>query len=97
VATHWYSKLSGDTDYLADQLYEQVWAFVRLEDDLHALESLELFLLYFPDHLNAGRLRLARGHLQMRRGKWEKATDEYQPVVDDFTPLRGAPHDSLPL
>ena len=96
-ATEYYGRIGGDSDYVPEQLFEQMWAFVRLEDDLRALESLELFLLRFPDHPNAGRLRLARGHLQMRQGKWADATAEYEQVIEDYRPLQGAAYEDLPI
>jgi tetratricopeptide (TPR) repeat protein len=95
-ASRHYASLSGDTDYLDEQLYEQVWTYVRLEEDGSAMNALELFLLHFPDHPNAGRLRLARGHLQMRQRDWESATQEYEDVIAEYEPLRGAEFDALP-
>ncbi len=96
-ASEYYAKIDGDSEYLADQLYEEVWTHVRLEDDLGALVALELFLLHFPDHPAGGRLRLARGHLQMRQRDWEAATEEYEHVLAEYKPLRGADYADLPV
>jgi len=95
-AAHHYRSVSGDTEYLADQLYEQVWTFVRLEDDQAAMGALELFLLHFPDHPYTGRLQLARGHLQMRQKHWEDATQEYERVLTEYRPLQGAAFQDMP-
>ena len=95
-AAEHYGSVSGDSKYLADQLYEQIWTLVRLEDDAAAMGTLELFMLHFPDHAYTGHLKLVRGHLEMRRKRWEQAAAQYEEVLSEYRPLRGGAFDDMP-
>lgn len=60
-----YQKVGSDSDYLDDVLFEQSWSWIKQDRYDEALQSVEIFLLAFPEHRYAGDLRVIEGHLHM--------------------------------
>jgi len=69
VSTDFYQQIAGDSDYLADVLYETVWTFIKQDHFDEALQAVELFLLAFPEHQYTGELKVVEGHLHMGCGQ----------------------------
>ncbi|TNE92015.1 MAG: tetratricopeptide repeat protein [Deltaproteobacteria bacterium] len=83
-----YIRIGGDSEYLADKLYEQVWVHVKQERWAEALRSVEVFLLGFPEHEYTARLKLLEGHLHLQQEQYEPALVSYEDVISDYTPVR---------
>ncbi len=83
-----YSLVVGAPTLLADQLYESIWTWIRLEDWESALRGVEVFSLGYPQHAYTARLRLLVGHLQMNQRNAEAALASYDQVVRDYTPVQ---------
>ncbi len=69
TATDFYGRVSGDSAYYADVLFELVWTFIKQDKYDRALEAVELFLLAYPEHRYTGELRVLQGHLHMGCGQ----------------------------
>ncbi|MCB9779140.1 MAG: tetratricopeptide repeat protein [Alphaproteobacteria bacterium] len=93
-----YSHINNESDQFADQLYEQVWTYVRQEDWASALAHLDIFLLGFPAHREAVNLRLTQAQVYMKEAEAEeipglrevnrdKALEAYQKVVEEYEPV----------
>lgn len=87
TATAAYQKISKNSPYYADQLYELVWSYVKQERWSEALDYLDIFLLGFPNHREAVNLELTRAHVLMKEGRREEALSSYESVVEDYTPI----------
>lgn len=86
-ATDHYQKISSDSPWFADQLYELVWTYIKQEEWEQAIENVEIFLIAFPEHRYSMQLQLNQGHLQMKEKEFEEALSSYELVVDAYTPL----------
>ncbi len=84
----YYGRIGGDSPYLADKLYENVWTFIKQEAYAEALRSVEIFLLAYPEHQYAAQLRLLEGQLHMKRGDHGLAIQTFDSVIKDYTPIR---------
>lgn len=82
-----YTRLGNDSPWFADSLYEVTWAFVRGGDYPQALETIDIFLLGFPEHAQTARMKLVRGHLERKLELWPKAVATYDEVVASYGPL----------
>lgn len=83
-----YQKVPRDSKYYADQLYEQVWTYVKQERWNEALDYLDIFLLGYPTHREAVNLELTRAHVLMKEGRRDEALTSYESVVEDYTPVQ---------
>jgi tetratricopeptide (TPR) repeat protein len=89
-ATQAYSGISGDSEYLADKLYELVWCFVKQDEVRQALRAVDFFILAYPEHEYSSSLTLLRGHLYMRLSELQSAEVAYEDVLSEATPIRDA-------
>lgn len=87
-ASEYYSRVSGDSEYQADQLYEMVWTYIEQEEFDAALDAVEIFLIRYPEHQYTAQLQLLQGHLSMERSRFEAALIAYEGVVIDYGPIR---------
>ena len=87
TAVDWYGRLGGDSEYLPDQLYEQVWSFIQEEEYDEALKGVEIFLIAFPDHKYAAQLHLVQGHLKMKMEEYDAALTAYEEVKRQYEPI----------
>jgi len=87
-AAVYYSEISGDSSYLADKLYELVWAFIKQEEYREALQGVEIFLLGFPQHQYTAQMKLLEGHLHLQQVEYDSALISYENVVRDYLPIR---------
>ncbi|MCO4744421.1 MAG: tetratricopeptide repeat protein [Proteobacteria bacterium] len=83
-----YIRIGGDSEFLADKLYEVVWVYVKQERWAEALRAVEVFLLGFPEHEYTARLKLLEGHLHLQQDQYEPALVSYEDVISDYTPVR---------
>jgi len=83
-----YGKIGGDSEYLADKLYEITWTFIKQEEFREALRGVEIFLLAYPEHQYAAQLRVLQGHLFMMQENHDDALSAYESVIVDYTPVR---------
>jgi TolA-binding protein len=83
-----YGRVGGDSEYLADKLYEVIWTFIKQEQYRAALDGVEIFLLRFPEHQYTAQLKLLDGHLRLEQREFDTALDTYEKVVTDYTPIR---------
>ncbi len=83
-----YQQIPTTSEHFADQLYEQVWTYIKQEDWVNALEYLEIFLLGFPTHREAVNLKLTQGHILMKQDRREDALAAYEAVVADYSPIQ---------
>ena len=86
----YYQQVGRTSPYFADALYEISWTFIRDGDYLAALQSVEIFLLAYPDHRYSAELRLLQGHLNMKEAQYDAALGNYESIVDDYTPVEEA-------
>lgn len=82
-----YQRVPSTSPYFADQLYELVWTFIKQEAWADALDSVEIFLVAFPDHAYAMTMRLYQGHLHRKAEQFERALTTYEGVVDAYQPI----------
>ncbi|MBW2252959.1 MAG: tetratricopeptide repeat protein, partial [Deltaproteobacteria bacterium] len=83
-----YGRVGGDSEYLAEKLYEVIWTFIKQEQYRPALDGVEIFLLRFPEHQYTAQLKLLDGHLRLEQNEFDTALDTYEKVVTDYTPIR---------
>jgi len=88
AAIETYGMVGGDSEYLADKLFEIVWTFIKKEDYQQALRAVEIFLLAFPEHPYSARLKLLEGHLHYREVEYDSALVSYKGVVAAYSPVR---------
>ncbi|MFZ5475982.1 MAG: tetratricopeptide repeat protein [Myxococcota bacterium] len=86
-AAVYYGKISKDSPWFADQLYESVWTYIKQANWLDALHQVDVFLLAYPEHRYAAGLKLLQGHLYMKSGSYDQARTAYEKVVQDYTPI----------
>ena len=82
-----YQRIPSTSGYFADQLYELVWTFIKQEAWSDALDSIEIFLVAFPDHEYSMTMRLYQGHLHRKAEQFERALTTYEGVVDTYQPI----------
>lgn len=82
-----YQRIPSTSDYFADQLYELVWTFIKQEAWVDALDSIEIFLVAFPDHAYSMTMRLYQGHLHRKAEQFERALTTYEGVVGTYQPI----------
>jgi len=91
-ASEAYVKIGGDSEYMADKLYEITWTYIKQERFSEALDQVSIFLLAFPEHQYAAQLRVLEGHLHMKVHAKDKqyasALQTYERVIVDYTPIR---------
>ncbi len=85
----YYQRIGRDSSYFADALYEIGWTFIKDRDFEQALQSVEIFLLAFPEHRYAPRLKLLKGHLHMKEIAYESALSDFERVIDEYTGVHG--------
>ncbi|MEK7327093.1 MAG: hypothetical protein AAB217_17760, partial [Chloroflexota bacterium] len=62
----WYGKITHESPWFADQLYESVWTFIKQENWTEARQQIDTFLGAFPEHRYTASLRLLKAHLHMK-------------------------------
>lgn len=82
-----YSQIGGDSQYLADKLYEIVWTYIKQNEYQQALRAVEIFMLAFPEHQYTAQLKLVQGQLHMTEVEYDAALSSYQSVIADYTPI----------
>ncbi len=90
ASSEYYQRISRQSQYFADALYEIGWTFIKQGDYQQALQSVEIFLLAFPEHRYTAQLKLLHGHLSMKEAQFEQALSTYQGVVDEYSPVHDA-------
>jgi tetratricopeptide (TPR) repeat protein len=88
LAAEAYSRITNESEYFADELYELVWTFIEQDAWSDAVRAVDTFLIAFPDHRYAMELKLLRGHLNVRQQTYADALTAYETVVADYTPMR---------
>ena len=91
ASAEYYQRIDRKSRYFADALYEVGWTFIKQGDYQQALQSVEIFLLAYPEHRYTAQLRLLQGHLNMKEAQYEDALANYEGVVQEYTPI----HDSI--
>lgn len=87
VAQDYYQRITSDSLWFADQLYELTWTFIKQDKWEDALRQVEIFLLAYPEHRYSMQLQLTQGHLHMKRDQFENALATYDTLVSQYTPL----------
>lgn len=87
-AAEYYSRIGQDSEYAADQLYELVWTFIRTGAWQDALRGIDIYLLAFPEHEYAARLKVVKGKLHMVAADYGHALSSFEEVVFDYAPVR---------
>jgi tetratricopeptide (TPR) repeat protein len=88
AAAESYSLVTGETPLLADQLYESIWTWIRMEDWESALRGVEVFTLGFPQHAYTARLKLLIGQLHMNQRDNEGSLAAFDRVLTAYGPVR---------
>jgi tetratricopeptide (TPR) repeat protein len=88
LAAEAYSRLTHESEYFADELYELVWTFIEQDAWADAIRAIDTFLIAFPEHRYAMQLQLLRGHLHVKQETFPDALTAYENVVHDYTPMR---------
>jgi tetratricopeptide (TPR) repeat protein len=93
-----YNRVSVESTYTPDKYYELVWTSIRREEWKNALNSIDIFLLAYPDHEYAAQLQLIRGQLHMqiasrtdgfrRDDSYTAALGAFEAVVAAYAPVR---------
>ncbi len=91
ASAEYYQRIDRKSRYFADALYEVGWTFIKQGDYQQALQSVEIFLLAYPEHRYTAQLRLLQGHLNMKEAQYEDALANYEGVVNEYTPI----HDTI--
>ncbi|MCB9761535.1 MAG: tetratricopeptide repeat protein [Alphaproteobacteria bacterium] len=82
-----YQRISRASQYFPDALYEMGWTSIKQEDYQQALQSVEIFLLAYPEHRYTAQLKLDQGHLYRKESRNDDALNSYQSIVDEYTPI----------
>lgn len=90
MSAEYYQRIDRNSRYWADALYEAGWTFIKKGDYQQALQSVEIFLLAFPEHRYTAQLKLLQGHLNMKEAAYESALANYEGVVEEYTPVHDA-------
>ncbi len=85
----YYQRIGRDSKYFADALYEISWTFIKDSDYDQALQSVEIFLLAFPEHRYAPQLKLLQGKLHMKEIQYESALSSFETVIETYSGLQG--------
>jgi TolA-binding protein len=88
LAAEAYSRVTNESEYFADELYELVWTFIEQDAWGDAVRAIDTFLIAFPEHRYAMQLELLRGHLHVKQETFADALTAYDGVVSDYTPMR---------
>lgn len=83
-----YQRISRDSKYFSEALYEMVWTFIKNEEYNEALRAVEIFLLAFPEHRFTAELKLLQGNLHMKLTNYREALDTYEGVVEEYSPIQ---------
>jgi outer membrane protein assembly factor BamD (BamD/ComL family) len=83
-----YQKIPNNSSYYPDSLYELVWTFIKQESWEDAARVIDIFLIGYPDHDNAIKLRVVQGDLYLEARDYEKALVSYENVVNGLRPVR---------
>ncbi len=83
-----YRKLPSTSPHFADQLYELSWTYIKKEAWQEALDSVEIFIVAFPQHRHTLRMKLLQGHLHRKALEYERALASYEGVVDEYSPVQ---------
>lgn len=87
-ATAYYETIPPTSKYFADKLFELVWCFIKQEKWRAAQDQIDIFLIAFPEHRYAVRLRLLGGHLNYKQKRYDEAKSAYDQVVEQFSPVQ---------
>ena len=90
ASAEYYQRIDRKSRYFADALYEVGWTFIKQGDYQQALQSVEIFLLAYPEHRYTAQLRLLQGHLNMKEAQYDDALANYEGVVEEYTPIHDA-------
>ena len=90
ASAEYYQRIDRNSRYFADALYEVGWTFIKQGDYQQALQSVEIFLLAYPEHRYTAQLKLLQGHLNMKEAEYESALVNYEEVVAEYTPVHDA-------
>lgn len=82
-----YDRIGGDSEFLAEKLYESTWSLIRQQLWEDARRHVEIFLLGFPDHQYVPQMLLLEGHLFMNQGKFDAALTTYERVSSEYGPI----------
>lgn len=88
TSLEYYQRITRASAYFPDALYEMSWTAIKQQDWNTALESVEIFLLAYPEHRYSAQLKVDQGHLYMKQSNTESALVAYQSVVDEYTPVQ---------
>ena len=88
AASEFYNRISGDSHYQADKLYEIIWTSIRRRKWSDALNNVEIFLLAYPEHEYSAQLRLLHGHLNFQERNWGSALGAYEQVITEYQPVQ---------
>lgn len=86
----YYQRIGRDSEYFADALYEISWTFIKDGDYQQALQSVEIFLLAYPEHRHAPQLKLLQGKLHMKEIQYESALSSFETVITSYSDLQTA-------
>jgi TolA-binding protein len=86
-ATDFYGRVGGDSDYLADKLYEVVWCFIKQGEFGQAEGAVDIFLLAYPEHEYTAQLTLLQGHLYVKEVEYDQALVAYEDVITAYQPV----------
>ncbi|MFT4626998.1 MAG: tetratricopeptide (TPR) repeat protein [Myxococcota bacterium] len=97
-ALEFYNRVSAESTFTPDKYYELVWTAIRREEWQDALNSIDIFLLAYPEHEYSAQLQLVRGQLHMqiasrtdgfrRDDSFTAALGAFEAVVDAYAPVR---------
>lgn len=87
-AAEFYSRISADSEYGADKLYEISWTFIRTQAWQDALRGIDIFLLAYPDHEYAASLRVVKGKLHLAEAEYDDALASFDEVMVEYSPVR---------
>ncbi|MEC7988108.1 MAG: tetratricopeptide repeat protein [Myxococcota bacterium] len=83
-----YSRVPSTSPYYPDVLYELVWAYIKQKQWEDAARLIEVFLVGFPDHDYAIRLKVIQGDIYMKSKQYESARQAYEKTIRNLESVR---------
>ena len=82
-----YRKISRDSKYFPEAMYETAWTLLRAGRNEGALQALDLLLVYDPTSPIAPEIKQLRGKIRIQERDWKGAEGEFLALRREFAAL----------
>ncbi|PRP96343.1 tetratricopeptide repeat protein [Enhygromyxa salina] len=87
LAVHAYRRISRDSPFFAEAMYETAWTLLRAGNHERALQALDLLLVYDPDGPIVPEIKQLRGKVKIQMRDWQAAEGEFLALRREFDEL----------